>query len=76
MRLPLAVCLRHYCIHIAARKCSAELVHEAPAIGCSTLAGQLVVPLLLFEAVVVGQLLANANVLPRKEDQVGLPFHF
>ena len=53
----------------------AKLIHEAPAVGGATLTGQLIVPLLFLEAVVIGQLLADADVLPRKKDQVGLPLH-
>lgn len=55
---------------------SLVLIHEAPAIRCATLTRHLVVALLFFEAVVIGQLLTNANVLTGKEDKVGLPLHF
>lgn len=51
-------------------------IHEASAIWSPALAGQFVVPLLLLEAVVVRQLLANADVLAREKDEVRLPVHF
>ena len=53
----------------------AKLVHEASAVGCTTLTRHLIVALLFLEAVVIGQLLANANVLSGEEDQMGLPLY-
>lgn len=50
-------------------------VHEAPAVGCTALTGQLIVSLLLLETVVIRELLTNADVLTGKKDQVGLPLN-
>lgn len=49
------------------------LVEGAAAVGCAAAAGQLVVTLLLLEAVVVGQFLARLDVNPSKEHQAGGP---
>lgn len=52
-----------------------HLIHEASAVWRSTLARQLIIPFLLLEAIIIGQLLTNAKILACKKDQVWLALY-